>query len=82
MYPCLGENVSSFLNRKLQVTVLALARDFCPDQDYKLLDSFHPLTKCFKCSTLNEVFTSTSASFEILTVMLIRIQFFRDVTLF
>lgn len=47
-YPCLGEIVSSFLKRKLQVTVLAIARDFSLDQGYKLLDSFHPITKCFK----------------------------------
>ena len=55
------ENVISFLKRKLQVTVLAMARDYSPDQGYKLLDSFHPLAKCFICNIYNLVFTSTSS---------------------
>jgi len=40
MYACLGEIVSSFLKRKLQGTVLAIVRDFSPDQGYKLRTVF------------------------------------------
>jgi len=52
-YRCLGEIVSSFLKRKLQVTVQAFARDFSPDQGYKTSGPFSPITKCFKYSIQN-----------------------------